>query len=155
MLRMIAAFALLLFAGPASAQTASQPKIEGPVAIVRSLYPVEQAHDWHFSARLEKLHAAAEANGKKQNEAVAGVDFGFQVNGNDAAENHEKTLKLVQIRNDGRRARVRVTLQNFKPVELDYDLVFENGGWRIDEVRSLREPRWVLSRLYMAGAKEK
>ncbi len=155
----------------ALAQTSEPPKAEAPavvapapepepandpMAVVRWFYPLRvETSPPPFSARLQKLFEAADANSKKLNAPVAGLDFGFQVNSQDTEPGYEKTLRFTPRRSDGKRTRVRVTLRNYRAVELIYDLVFENGRWVVDDVRSTREPRWVLSRLYMSGAKEK
>jgi hypothetical protein len=127
-----------------------------PTATVRWFYPLRIEEELPpYSARLQKLFEAALANSKKLDAPVAGLDFAFQVNAQDTEPGYEKTLRFSPRRTDGKRTRVRVTLRNFRQVELIYDLVFENGRWVVDDVRSTREPRWVLSRLYMTGAKEK
>ncbi len=142
---------------PGKAATAKKPQVAPAeaIALVRGLYPLKPTSEFPFSARLQKFFDAASANSKKIDAPVAGLDFAFQVNAQDTEPGFEKSLKIAPRRSDAKRARVRVSLRNFRPVELLFYLVLENGKWRIDEVRSLREPRWVLSRLYAAGAKEK
>ena len=108
-----------------------------------------------FSQRLQKLQDLAIANSRKLNAPVSGIDFAFQVNAQDTEPGYEKSLRIIVRRNDGKRARVRVSLRNFRNVELVFELVPENGKWVVDEVRSIREPRWVLSRLLITGAREK
>jgi len=159
---------LLLFAPNAGmAQTSAPPAPEPPSAAtpdapgdplvaVRHFYPLRgDAGDPPYSARLQKLFDAALANSKKINAPVAGLDFAFQVNAQDTVPGYEKTIKYNLRRMDGKKARVRVSLRNMRNVELIYDLVHENGRWLVDDVRSIREPRWVLSRMYINGAKEK
>lgn len=141
---------------PPSAAPAEPDTQSDPMAVVRWFYPLRpETAPPPFSTRLQKLFEAADANSKKLNAPVAGLDFAFQVNAQETKPGYEKTLRFAPRRSDGKRTRVRVTLRNYRAVELIYDLVVENGRWVVDDVRSTREPRWVLSRLYMSGAKEK
>ena len=132
------------------------PLSADPVTVVKTFYPLRpETGPQPFSARLQKLFEAADANSKRLKAPVAGLDFAFQVNAQDTETGYEKTLRFSPRRNDGKRTRVRVSLRNYRAVELAYEMIFENGQWVVDDVRSLREPRWVLSRLYVNGAKEK
>ena len=136
--------------------SSKQQSANETMAVVRAFY--ESAPDpanLPFSGRLAKLHAAAMARSGEVGAPVAGLDFAFHLNAPDAENGYRKTLRLAQIRNDGKRARVRATMRNYRPVELWFDLLREDGQWRVDEVQSRRDPRWMLSRLYIAGAKEK
>lgn len=140
----------------APAEELPPPATTSPTDVVRWFYPLRPGLSQPpFSARLQKHFDAALANSRKINAPVAGLDFAFQVNAQDTEPGYEKTLRFSPRRNDGKRTRVRVTLRNYRSVELIYDLVLENGRWLVDDVRSTREPRWVLSRLYAIGAREK
>lgn len=140
----------------AGAKAAKLRNANETLALVRSFYERAPGPDHLlFSARLEKFRAAALARSREIDAPVAGLDFAFYLNAQDAEIGYLKSLRIAQIRNDGKRARVRATMRNYRPVELWFDLVREGEQWRIDEVQSRRDPRWTLSRLYMAGAKEK
>ncbi len=131
--------------------------VADPLAVVRRIYfgTEGEQRNWVYSARLTKLQDAAEAATRRVGAAVAGLDFMYHVNATTAEPGYEKTVRIAARRNDGKQARVRVSLRNHRNVELVYELVFENGRWMIDDVRSIREPRWILSRLYITGAREK
>ncbi|MBM3607636.1 MAG: hypothetical protein FJX29_04150 [Alphaproteobacteria bacterium] len=138
---------------------ATKPPVKPPqeaVTLVRNLYDKAPGTiSGPFSQRLAKLRDAAQANAKQIGAPVAGLDFAFELNAPDGEAGYMKTLRVTPVSGDGKRARVRVVLRNYRPVELWFDLVFENKTWLIDEVHSRREPRWSLSGLYAAGAKEK
>lgn len=138
-----------------AAEKAAQASAE-VTGFVRALYASPMAaQNAPVSTRLDRLRAAALANSKRINAPVAGLDFAFELNAQDSEPGFQKTLRIAQLRNDGKRARVRATFRNHRPVELWYELVRENGVWVIDDVQSRRDPRWTLSGLYTAGAKEK
>jgi len=45
---------------------------------------------------------------------------------------------------------VRARFKNHNnPREILFDLVEEGGLWRIDEIQSLRKPRWILSKILL------
>ncbi len=144
---------------PAPAAPAAEPAapVADPLAVLRKLYFGTEAEQRFlaYSVRLTKLQDAAEAATRRVGAAVAGLDFQYHVNATTSEPGYEKTVLIAVRRNDGKQARVRVSLKNHRNVELVYDLVFENGRWVIDDVRSIREPRWILSRLYITGAREK
>lgn len=141
-------------AKPAAAK-AAQASSE-TIKFVSALYASPMAaQNAPISKRLEKLRAAALANSKRLDAPVAGLDFAFELNAQDSEPGYQKTLRITQLRNDGKRARVRATFRNHRPVELWYELLRENGVWVIDDVQSRRDPRWSLSGLYAMGAKEK
>lgn len=76
-----------------------------------------------FSARLQKLQEAAAANSKRINAPVSGLDFAFQVNAQDTEPGYEKSIKFGPRRVENKRTRVRVSLRNFRQVELVYDMI--------------------------------
>ena len=140
----------------APAHPEAAPVALDPITVVKTFYPLRaEARELPFSARLQRLLEAADLNSKRLNAPVAGLDFAFQVNAQNTEDGYEKTLKFSPRRNDGKRTRVRVSLRNYRNVQLAFDMVFENGRWLVDDVSSIREPRWVLSRLFLIGAREK
>lgn len=142
--------ALAPLAAPAVAQSAD------PVAVVRSIYgPNGTKTDGRMSRRLEKLRRAAEANSRKLEQPVSGLDFDFGVNGQDNEDDYLKTLKLVETKREAKTAEVRATFRNGGPQTLLYSLVLEGPAWKIDDVRLVAANGWTLSKLYIAGAKEK
>ncbi len=138
-----------------AAKEAAQSAAEA-IKLVRALYDSPMAaQSAPMSARLQKLRDAAIANSKKLDAPVAGLDFAFELNAQDSEPGYKKSLRIAQLRNDGKRARVRATFRNYRPVELWFELVRQNDAWTIDDVQSRRDPRWSLANLYAMGAKEK
>lgn len=135
--------ALLLLAAPALAADAD------PVSVIRELYRVHAEGEktkklaWmpphrerFFTRRLGGMIARAHQRN--------GIDFDFIYDGQD----FEISELSIQA---GGKAAVIATFKNFKePKRLEYDLVRENGAWRIAEIRSRQKPAWTLTKV-LAG----
>jgi hypothetical protein len=128
---------------------------DDPLALVRAIYADESGeYEVHFSRRLKALHDAAVAKSNEVEGPVAGLDFDFPTNSQDADPGLRKTLKYAVASKSDAAATVRVTFKNGKTAEeLVFDLVSEGGKWRLDEVRSVKGEGWQLSKLYEQGAK--
>lgn len=152
-----AVFALLLaLASPARAQTPPASPTD-PAALVKSFYvPNFIDHEMMpLSPRLARLLKAAMDNSKKINGPVPGIDFGWSINGQDSEEDTLKTVKVGEPAKQGQKTIVKVTFRNGGPMELQYDLIQAAGKWQVDDIHSLRKPRWTLSKMLELGAKEK
>ncbi len=147
--------ALLLALGPARLLAQSA---DSPVDTVKAMY-AEGSKDVEsklYSKRLNALYAAADRNSKKLNQPVSGMDFDPTTDGQDTEDNYKKTLRYTLSASTDIVAQVRVTLKNFKRVELIYSLVKEDGAWKVDDIRMLNaRDGWRLSTLLKAGAAEK
>lgn len=147
-----AAAILLWAAGAAAAQEAD------PATLVSDLYalhaqaledgtpgPSEPEHrDAFFTPRLVALFVAEDA--LREAEGYGNLDFDPFYNGQD----FEITgLAVTTSLDTGETAVVVARFENFGEAnEIDYDLLAEPEGWRIDEVRSAdADAPWVLSEL--------
>lgn len=155
-MKRLCALVFALFALPALAQTAP-PAPADPVALVRSFYvPGFIDHEMMpLSPRLTRLLKAAMDNSKKINAPVPGIDFAWHINGQDAEEDTLKTVKVGEPTQQGQKTLLRVTFRNGGPMELQYDLLQVAGKWQVDDIHSVRKPRWTLSKMLEQGAKEK
>jgi Protein of unknown function (DUF3828) len=154
--RKLAILAAFLLALPALAQT-PPPAPTDPVALVKSFYvPNFIDHEMMpLSPRLAKLLKAAMDNSKKINGPVPGIDFGWSINGQDSEEGTLKSVKVGEPAKQGAKTLVKVTFRNGGPMELQYDLIQTAGKWQVDDIHSIRKPRWTLSKMLEQGAKEK
>jgi len=155
-MRKLAALLALFLALPAFAQT-PPPAPADPVALVKSFYvPGFIDHEMMpLSSRLARLLKAAMDNSKKIDGPVQGIDFGWSINGQDSEEDTLKTVKVGVPKLQGQKTLVRVTFRNGGPMELQYDLIQAAGKWQVDDIHSVRKPRWTLSKMLEQGAKEK
>ena len=59
-------------------------------------------------------------------------------------------LKIVLVSKSATHAQVRATFKNFgTPSNMLFDLVLEDGHWRVDEVEKTLKPRWTMSKILM------
>lgn len=114
----------------------------------RSVVQNRTVQDAVLSKALNALvRKAAE---REKNDSIGGI-LGFDpvVNGQDY---EIKNLAVRAESMDGNKsAVVIVTFKNFdKATKLRYAMVFENGGWRVDNLESLYDPLWTLKSM-LAG----
>ena len=154
-MKLLLAAALLLAFFPAQLLAQSA---DSPVDTVKAVYAdgSKEVESKLYSRRLNALYAAADRNSKKLNQPVSGLDFDPATDGQDTEDNYKKTLRYTLSASTDIVAQVRVTLKNFKRVELIYSLVKEGGAWKVDDIRTLSaRDGWRLSTLLKAGAAEK
>jgi hypothetical protein len=138
------AAALCAAAGPALAAD------EDPATVIRELYRVHAEGEktkklaWmpphrerFFTRRLGGLIARAYQRNR--------IDFDFIYDGQDFQISE---LAIQPGRTAGGKATVIASFKNFKePKRVEYELVRENGAWRIAEIRSRQKPSWILTQV--------
>ncbi len=128
-------------------------KIDDPEAFVRDVYSrylaAEKAHhnydppDDIYSRRLRALMDEDKRRAKGE---VGCIEFDFWINGQDSQlKNVTVTSRAVPGKDD--RRIVTATFTNFRPQQNEFEFQRVDGKWLIDEVRSLRGEKWVLSKI--------
>ncbi|MEZ5874734.1 MAG: hypothetical protein R3D30_07830 [Hyphomicrobiales bacterium] len=57
-------------------------------------------------------------------------------------------LKITLVSQEADHAQVRATFKNFEhPSNMLFDLVLEDGHWRVDDIAKTVKPRWTLSKI--------
>lgn len=135
--RAVLALAFALLAGPAFAQSATDP-----VETVRAFYAADDIGAVHFYAR--PLRALYERDRREAKGEVGRLDFAFHVNGQDTEPDFAKSLALTRLSGEGDRAEVRATFRNGGSQELRYAMLREDGVWKIADVRLLKGETWDL-----------
>ena len=151
----LAAALVACHAGPALAQGANVPP--EAMAAVKAFYdPNVKDEQRPLSRRLTGLYKAALDRSRKDESPVSGLDFGPEIDGQDADDDYRTTLVYTQKSGDASKAVVEVSLRQFKgakPVRLTYSLVNENG-WRVDDIAKIGQKNgWRWSSLLVLGAK--
>ena len=102
-----------------------------------------------YSPRLQKLiDVDAKLTPKGE---IGRLSFDVFVNGQDWDFGD---IKVATVSRTARRAQVRADFISMqRPNEILFDLVRVGNTWRVDEVRSLKTPRWTMSKI-LAGAKD-
>jgi hypothetical protein len=119
------------------------PAPADPLDAVRQLYS-EDAADSRYQFYSKRLSVLLEEDDALAKSAGTGnLDFDFLVNGHET-ELLDLWFETLSQTNEG--AAVGVTFQSEGEFnELHFDLVFEDGGWRIDDVQSIPGDGWILS----------
>lgn len=136
-----------------SAPAAKAQSEGGPVAVVVAIYKTytDNQHDDPgpagipdvYSKRLQALIDQDEAETPAGE--VGRMDWDPFVDGQD----WEVTgLKISQVYQSGGEARVRAVFANFRePRNIVFNLVREDGKWRIDDIAETLKPRWTMSKI--------
>jgi len=140
-MRIILAF--ILFAGAASAKSVDSDPVTLITAIYKT-YETDQAGLPHvFSKRLQTL---IDKDAKETPEGEVGrIDWDVFIDGQDWKLTE---LKITPMSQTSSHAQVRATFKNFdKPSDMLFDLVLEDGHWRIDDIEKTLKPRWTMSKI--------
>jgi hypothetical protein len=114
-------FLLVLLAAIVPAPLSAQGARE-PIDVVRRLYAPQTSNsppNYPFSRRLQALHDAAIARSRALAEPVAGIDFAFEVNGQDEEPGTRRGARFAELSRNAGRSRVRVTFRNGGPARAD------------------------------------
>jgi hypothetical protein len=145
----IAMFAALLsitVGFPALANSFDTPK-----ALLRALYGDKSSpavDEWpyksYYSDHLNGLFEADRATTKPGEEGA--LDFDPVISGQDGAA---KNVRIGEPKIAGNRAEVLVKFVNSEPVILNYTLVKEHGGWKVDDIANNgAEFSWRLTKIF-------
>ncbi|MBV8964029.1 MAG: DUF3828 domain-containing protein [Hyphomicrobiales bacterium] len=141
---------MMLLAATTLAALAKDP--QDPVAMIASIYksymgktePPSYSSRKVYSRRLKALIDADEKKTVRGDDPT--IDWDVFVNGQDWELSN---LKIVLASRSGTQAQVQASFDNLKePVEMIFDLVQENGGWRIDDIRAMQKGnRWDMAKV--------
>jgi len=144
MLRAALASLLILWAGPAPAQTQADP-----VAYVQAIYARYQHnnppawYDQNYSARLRKL---IDADQKEANGEAGKFDWDPIINAQDWKL---KGFKVTLVASSDDSATVDAAFINLGSKQrMRFSLVREKGKWAIDDVQALEKARWDMVKVF-------
>ncbi len=146
---------MLAFGAPAAmAQDDSEPAAKaesesGPVAFVTAIYksytdiaPGEDGEPGLPDMYSKRLQALID---KDAAESRAGrLDWDPVVDGQDW---DVTGLNIKEVYRSGGEARVRAVFVNGGPRNMLFNLVREDGKWRIDDIAETLKPRWTMSKI--------
>jgi len=142
-MRIILAFILgFVLAGSVSAKSVDSDAVTLITAIYKT-YETDQAELPHvFSKRLQAL---IDKDEKEAQGGVGRIDWDVFIDGQDWKLTE---LKITPVSQTPSQAQVRATFKNFdKPSDMLFDLVLEDGHWRIDDIEKTLKPRWTMSKI--------
>ncbi len=145
----------LIFLAVAVGGAASPPKEfdSDPASLIAAIYktytdiaPGEDGMPGLSGIYSKRLQALVDKDAKETQAGMFGrIDWDVFVDGQDwqLAE-----LKIEPVAQDAATAQIRATFKSFgEPKNILYDLVREDGHWRIDEIQATLPPRWIMSKI--------
>ncbi len=151
-LKELAVMAVLLLAvggGAAHAQDKTDPVVL--IASIYKTYTAETNNPGYSDVYSRRLQALIDTDAKDTPEGEAGkIDWDVFVDGNNWELSDQK---IALVSKTGTRAQVRAKFDSFKkPHDMIFDLVREDGGWLIDDIRAAKKGgRWTMSKI-LTGA---
>ena len=144
--------ALLILMLPAVAVPAATPRISDPVNFVADVYrhflKAQSSHGSYrppediFTSRLNKLF---QDDRKRAKGEVGCLDFDFWVNGQDW------TITNLNVTSGGAGQDGWTVIARFRnlgsPQEIRFDFRRVEERWLLDDVHSVKDPRWTLSEI--------
>ena len=146
-MRLILAVLIVLSLGTGAAHAASPDS--DPVSLIEAIYKTYETDNPglpHVYSR--RLQALIDKDEKETPEGDVGrIDWDVFIDGQDWKLTE---LKIVLVSKSADKAEVRATFKNFgEPSNQLFDLVREEGGWRIDDITKTLPPRWTMSKILL------
>jgi uncharacterized protein DUF3828 len=132
-------------AGAASATSVDSDPVSLITAIYKT-YETDSAGLPHVYSK--RLQALVNKDDKETPEGEVGkIDWDVFIDGQDWKLTE---LKITRVSQTPTQAQVRATFKNFdQPSDMLFDLVLEDGHWRIDDVTKTLKPRWTMSKILL------
>jgi hypothetical protein len=148
--------ALLLAVGLGAASPRKQTDSD-PVSLIKAIYQTYEENTPERGEGAEpgvphmyskRLQALIDKDAKETPEGMVGrIDWDVFVDGQDWKLTQ---LKIALVSKSDAHAQVRATFKNFgHPSNMLFDLVPEDGHWRVDDVEKTLKPRWTVSKILM------
>lgn len=121
-----------------------------PVALITDIYKTYQSdtdHPGYANVYSRRMQALIDADEKATPQGDAGtIDWDVFVNGNNW---DIKNLTIALVSRSAAQARVRAQFISFKPHDVLFDLVREDGRWFIDDISETKvgSNRWTMSKI--------
>jgi hypothetical protein len=118
-----------------------------PVSLIKAIYKTYETDDPGLPHVYSKrLQALVEKDERETPEGEVGrIDWDVFIDGQDW---RLTGLNIALVAKSAARAQVRARFKNFDhPCDMLFDLVLEDGHWRIDEVTKTLKPRWTMSKI--------
>jgi len=146
-MRLVLAVLVVLSLGTAAAVAA--PFDSDPLSLIEAIYKTYQTDNPGLPHIYSKrLHALIDKDEKETPESMVGrIDWDVFVDGQDWKLTE---LKIALVSKSADKAQVRATFKNFgEPSNQLFDLVREDGHWRIDDITKTLPPRWTMSKILL------
>ncbi len=153
-MRIVLALLLALGLGAARAAPVDSDSVASdPVSLIKAIYRTYIADKGKDNPGLphiysKRLQALIDKDEKETPEGMVGrIDWDVFVDGQDWKLTE---LKIALVSKSADKAEVRATFKNFgEPSNMLFDLVREDGHWRVDDVTKTLPPRWTMSKILL------
>jgi hypothetical protein len=143
------AFALGFLALGLAPAFAAEP---GPEAVVKKLYA--EPHPKHSAVYTKRLQGLFDADAKQANGATGNLDFDYRLNGEPMKPDTVKSLTFKEAPEGKDQAKVTVQRKGGDGSKaIVYDLVREDGGWKVSDAHAIGDRKWQLSTILKGEAK--
>jgi uncharacterized protein DUF3828 len=120
-----------------------------PVSLINAIYKAyeeDKPQPKHIYSK--RLQALIDKDEKETPEGMVGrIDWDVFVDGQDWKLTD---LNITLVTKSADKAQVRATFKNFDQFSnMLFDLVRENGHWRVDDVAKTLPPRWTMSKILL------
>lgn len=126
---------------------------DDPASLIAAIYktyadiaPGEEGMPGLPGIYSKRLQALLDKDARETQDGMVGrIDWDVFVDGQDWQLSE---LKIEPVSLDAAKAQIRASFKNFgEPKNMLFDLVREEGGWRIDEIAATLPPRWIMSKI--------
>jgi hypothetical protein len=148
-MRIVLALLLALAFDPGAARAAKAAIDSDPVSLIEAIYKTYETDSPGLPHIYSKrLQALIDKDEKETPEGDVGrIDWDVFVDGQDWKLTE---LKIALVSKSADKAEVRATFKNFgEPSNMLFDLVREDGRWRVDDVAKTIPPRWTMSKILL------
>ena len=146
---------MLLLAIALGAGSPHSPADSDPVKLITAIYETYQKNTPELGGGGEpglphvyskRLQGLVDKDAKETPQGMVGrIDWDVFVNGQDWKLSE---LKITLVSKTADRAQIRASFKNFGDANnILFDLVRENGAWRVDDVQNTLPPRWSMSKI--------
>jgi hypothetical protein len=146
-MRLILAVLIVLGLGADGARAVSPDS--DPVSLIEAIYKTYETDNPGLpNVYSKRLQALIDKDEKETPEGEVGrIDWDVFIDGQDWKLTE---LKIVLVSKSADKAEVRATFKNFGEQSNQlFDLVREDGHWRIDDITKTLPPRWTMSKILL------
>ncbi|MFC6791919.1 hypothetical protein ACFQE0_21380 [Methylobacterium komagatae] len=123
----------------------------GPEAVVKKLYA--EPHPNHSAVYTKRLQGLFDADAKQANGATGNLDFDYRLNGEPLKPDTVKNLTFKEATEGKDQAKVTVERKGGNGAQaIVYDLVREDGGWRVSDAHAIGDRKWQLTAILKGEA---
>ena len=123
-----------------------------PEAVVKKLYA--EPHPNRSAVYTKRLRGLFEADARQANAAAGSLDFDYRLNGEPLKPDTVRTLSFKEAGEGRDQAKVTVERKGGDGSKaIVYDLVREDGTWRVADAHAIGDRKWQLSTILKGEAR--